>query len=129
MARHSTRQKVVHVRLSEAEFLALRTFSVDVGLSVSEVLRRLSRRAGGFGATLDGEGGFAVRVHAEELRQVGGSLDRIARGLSGKDDPAFEVLIDGIGRLARLVNDQASEIRAMCDEEQRVARQRVAGDV
>ncbi len=129
MARQSTRQKVVHVRLSEEEFLALRTFSVDVGLSVSEVLRRLSRQAGGFGATLDGEISFAVRVHAEELRQVGGNLDRIARGLNGKDDPAFDVLVDGIGRLARLVNDQASEIRAMCNEAQRVARQTVTGDV
>lgn len=128
MAKRTSRQKVVHVRLSEAEFLALEAFCADAKLTVSEVLRRLVRQAAGLGPAFDGDLKEIVLAHAEELRRVGVNLNQIARVLSGGKEPQFEVLLDGVGRLARLVGEQASEMKDMCEAGRARARLQVNAD-
>lgn len=115
MAKRTSRQKVVHVRLSEAEFLAFEAFCADANLTVSEVLRRLVRQAAGLGPALDGDLKEIVLAHAEELRRTGVNLNQIARALNAGREPQFEVLLDGVGRLARLIGAQASDIKDICE--------------
>jgi ABC-type transporter Mla subunit MlaD len=115
MAKRTSRQKVVHVRMNEAEFLAFEAFCADVNLTVSEVLRRLVRQAAGLGPALDGDLKATVLAHAEELRRVGVNLNQIARALNGRREAQFEALLDGVERLARLVGEQASDMKDMCE--------------
>lgn len=115
MAKRTSRQKVVHVRLSQAEFLAFETFCADVNLTVSEVLRRLARQASGLELAFNADLKEIVLAHADELRRVGANIDQIARALSGKTEPQFEVLLDGVGRLARLVDAQVSDMKEVCE--------------
>jgi len=115
MAKRTSRQKVVHVRLNETEFLAFEAFCADANLTVSDVLRRLVRQAAGLGPTFDGELREIVFAHAEELRQVCAHLNQIARALNGGREPQFEVLLDGVGRLARLIGAQALDMKEMCE--------------
>ncbi|MDE1994980.1 MAG: plasmid mobilization relaxosome protein MobC [Rhizobiaceae bacterium] len=129
MAKRSPRQKVMHVRLSEAEFVAFEAFCADANLTVSEVLRRLVRQAAGLGPAFDGDVKEIVLAHAEELRRVGVNLNQIARVLNGRREPQFEVLLDGVGRLARLVWEQASDIKNMCESGRAKAQLQVNADV
>lgn len=128
MAKRTSRQKVVHVRLSEAEFLALEAFCADVNLTVSEVLRRLVRQAGGLGLAFEGDLKQTVLAHAEELRRVGVNLNQIARALNGKREPQLEVLLDGLARLARLIGAQASDMKDMCEAGRARAQLQVDAD-
>jgi hypothetical protein len=128
MAKQTSRQKVVHVRLSEAEFLAFEAFCTDANLTVSKVLRRLVRQAAGLGPAFDGDLEETVLAHAEELRRVGVNLNQIARALNGRREPQFEVLLDGIGRLARLVGAQASDMRDLCEAGRTRAQLQVNAD-
>ena len=115
MAKRTSRQKVVHVRLSEAEFLAFETYCADVNLTVSEVLRRLMRHASGLELAFNADLKEIMLAHADELHRVVITLDQIARALNGKTEPQFEVLLDGVGRLARLVDAQVSDMKEMCE--------------
>lgn len=93
----------VRVRLSEAEFFALTTFAADARLSTSEVLRRLSREAGGLGPTLEGELSGRLKSMVVQLRKVGVNLNQVARALNSGRAPGYENLRDGVERLARIV--------------------------
>jgi hypothetical protein len=128
VAKRTSRQKVVHVRLSEAEFLAFEAFCADANLTVSEVLRRLVRQAAGLGPAFDDDLKEIVLAHAEELRRVGVNLNQIARVLNGRREPQFEVLLDGVGRLARLVGEQAADMRDMCEAGRTKAQLQVNAD-
>lgn len=128
MVKRATRQKIVHVRLSEDEFLALEAFCMEVRLSVSEVLRRLARDAGGLGPALDGEVVAAFRGNSEELRRIGVNLNQLARALSGGSEVRMDELLAGLGRLARLVGDQAQDIKVLCEGAQDRARRQVNAD-
>ena len=128
MAKRTSRQKVVHVRLSEAELLAFEAFCTDANLTVSEALRRLVRQAAGLGPAFDGDLKEVVLAHVEELRRVGAILNQIARALNGRTEPQFEVLLDGVGRLARLVGAQASDMKDMCEAGRTRAQRQVGAD-
>ncbi len=128
MAKRTSRQKVVRVRLNEAEFLAFEAFCADANLTVSEVLRRLVRQAAGLGPAFDGDLKEIVLAHAEELRRVGVNLNQIARVLNGRREPRFEVLLDGVGRLARLVGEQAADMKDMCEVVRTKARLQINSD-
>ncbi|UWU26018.1 plasmid mobilization relaxosome protein MobC (plasmid) [Rhizobium sp. CB3060] len=128
MAKRTSRQKVVHVRMSETEFLAFEAFCADVNLTVSEALRRLVRQAAGLGPAFDGDLKEIVLAHAEELRRVGVNLNQIARALNGGREPRFEALLDGVVRLARVVGAQASDIKDMCEAGRAKAQLQVNAD-
>lgn len=129
MAKRPPRQKVVHVRLSETEFLAFEAFCTDANLTVSEVLRRLVRQAAGLGPAFEGDLKQIVLAHAEELRLTGVNLNQIARALNAGSEPQFEMLLDGLGRLARLVGAQAADIKDMCEAGRARAQLQVNADV
>jgi len=126
--KRTTRQKIVHVRLSEDEFLALEAFCAEVQLSVSVVLRRLARDAGGLGPALDGEAVAAFRGNSEELRRIGVNLNQLVRALSGGSEARMEELLAGLGRLARLVGEQAEAINVLCGGARDRARRQVSAD-
>ncbi|TCR74079.1 plasmid mobilization relaxosome protein MobC [Rhizobium sp. BK376] len=128
MAKRTSRQKVVHVRLSETELLAFEAFCTDAKLTVSEVLRRLVRQAAGLGPAFDDDLKEIMLAHAEELRRVSVNLNQIARILNGSREPQFEVLLDGVGRLARLVGAQAADMKDMCEAGRTKAKLEVKAD-
>lgn len=127
--KRAVRGKVVHVRLSEDEFLALQAFSAKAGCSVSAMLRSLSQQAVGLGESRGRNSEIAVKSYIGELTAIRLLLEAIACDLQGREEPRFDVLIDSMSRLALLLSDHASDVEAMCDASRHRNREGVAGDV
>jgi len=123
------REKVVHVRLSEEEFLALQAFSAKAGSNVSAVLRSLSQQVTADGSIHRRDDRSAIKAYIGELRAIRGILDGIACDLRRGNEQQFDVLIDGMERLIRLVSDHASDLEVMSDATRHQDREEEAGNV
>ncbi|NTA59880.1 MobC family plasmid mobilization relaxosome protein [Agrobacterium tumefaciens] len=108
------RSEAIRVRLTKSEFAALTALSDEVGLSVSETLRRLAREASGLGPSFSGAAAHGLAANVAQLRKAGVNLNQITRALNSGRTPGYGDLKGGIERLARLVAQQANALEAMC---------------
>ncbi|OLP62708.1 hypothetical protein BJF93_00970 [Xaviernesmea oryzae] len=129
MGKKPIRDKVVHVRFSAEEWLALQAFADEADLTVSAVLRQLSRHAAGLTPPLGHDAHPMLEIHISELLEIGATLSDIAAALEEREIPRLDRLVDGIGRLAQLIKDQRILLRELCDEARVRAREAVSGNV
>lgn len=123
------RSEAIRVRLTKSELAALTALSEEVGLSVSETLRRLSREASGLGPSFSGTAAHGIAANVAQLRKAGVNLNQITRALNSGRTPGYADLKGGVERLGRIVAEQMDLLEAMCARGRRRAVARVRQDV
>ncbi len=108
------KDKVIHARLSEDEYLAFRAYCAEHSLTASEAFRRFAREAAGFGPTFDGDVREAIREYSRQLRAIGVNLNQIARILNSGRTPDYPTLKAGIGLLTKELIAQEQDYLSLC---------------
>ncbi|PSM16304.1 plasmid mobilization relaxosome protein MobC [Nitratireductor sp. StC3] len=107
------KDRVAHIRFSQAEFYALEAAAADAGMTVSAFVRSLSMEGAGVRPFLAKEDRAVVGLLAEGMRAIGGNLNQIARAINTGRVPAKEELSGSIKDAHVVATTVASEFAEM----------------
>lgn len=114
MARRAPRNRVVRLRLSDVEWLALAAVCAERNTTMSTALRRGARAAGGLGPTFDGATRLAILETNRQLRAIGVNLNQTARALNRGIVPAHAQLKAVIEPLIAAIADTQEAYLSLC---------------
>ena len=105
------------VRVTNDERAALEAVAAELGISMSEVVRRAAVALMGAGPTLDGDERDEVAHLTGELNAVGRNLNQVARALNSgrfRDDVDMPALRDGLSQVGELLVQLAGLYHGLC---------------
>lgn len=115
MAKREPRNRVVRLRLSETEWLLLSAVCAEKRSTMSAVLRRAARAAGGLGPSFEGTTRRAIVEQSRQLRAIGVNLNQIARVLNAGKVPPDAQIRKVINPLIAAVTDTQNAYLSLCD--------------
>lgn len=115
MAKREPRNRVVRLRLSETEWLLLSAVCIEKRSTMSAVLRRAARAAGGLGPSFEGTTRRAIVEQSRQLRAIGVNLNQIARVLNAGKVPPDVQIRKVINPLIAAVTDTQNAYLSLCD--------------
>jgi len=122
------KSKMLHFRLSYAEYVGFKVAIEQLGLTQSEALRRFARAVSSSGPTYDGEVRDAIREYARQLKAIGVNINQIARILNSGRTPDYPTLQAGIGRLTKELVEQAEDYNSLCANARKRAQRQIGVD-
>ena len=115
MAKREPRNRVVRLRLSETEWLLLSAVCIEKRSTMSAILRRAARAAGGLGPSFEGTTRRAIVEQSRQLRAIGVNLNQIARVLNAGKVPPDAQIQKVINPLIAAVTDTQNAYLSLCD--------------
>jgi hypothetical protein len=111
--RAAKREKVAHVRFAEHEIATIEVAAEQAGLSVSAFVRSLSLEGAGVRPFMNREDRAILEMLIQDMRAIGGNLDRISRALNNRRPVAGSELAGAIDDARAIATTIAAELAAM----------------
>jgi hypothetical protein len=111
--RAAKREKVAHVRFAEHEIATIKVAAEQAGLSVSAFVRSLSLEGAGVRPFMNREDRAILEMLIQDMRAIGGNLDRISRALNNRRPVAGSELAGAIDDARAIATTIAAELAAM----------------
>lgn len=118
MASKERKDRVVRLRLSEAEHSQLASVCAEMGIGVSEALRRGARIAAGLGPSFDGEARSEIQDLVRQIRGVATNINQMTKAMNSGRVPANAALATGFGQLTELLGQAQDAYLSLCAKAQ-----------